>query len=229
MNAQRPTLNAQPSDSIPGLSSVALAKEDHAPNLRPGHQASSRIVVTKLTTIYRQKEQSLIVSVAHAINGGDNSPPPVVSEVAKAQAWSDLNFIAASSPEDCLAKITELCTKFIPQHFKWFDPVNDVQVLAPMHKGVAGVGNLNTSLQAALNPRHQGLKTVSGEFRPGDKLIQLRNNYDKDLFNGDIGQVVSIDGVKGTLTADFDGAKHTFERGEFGDRKSTRLNSSHRP
>ena len=216
-NAQRPTLNAQPSDSIPGLSSVALAKEDHAPNLRPGHQASSRIVVTKLTTIYRQKEQSLIVSVAHAINGGDNSPPPVVSEVAKAQAWSDLNFIAASSPEDCLAKITELCTKFIPQHFKWFDPVNDVQVLAPMHKGVAGVGNLNASLQAALNPRHQGLKTVSGEFRPGDKLIQLRNNYDKDLFNGDIGQVLSIDGVKGTLTADFDGAKHTFERGEFGD------------
>jgi exodeoxyribonuclease V alpha subunit len=167
--------------------------------------------------VYRQKDQSAIVTVAHAINGGDNSPPPVVSEVAKAQAWSDLNFIAASSPEDCLAKVTELCTKFIPQHFKWFHPVNDVQVLAPMHKGVAGVGNLNAALQAALNGRTQGIKTVSGEFRPGDKLIQLRNNYDKDLFNGDIGQVISTDGVKGTLTADFDGAKHTFERGEFGD------------
>ncbi len=183
------------------------------------------IPVTRLAVVYRQKEQSLIVTVAHAINGGDNSPPPIVSEVAKAQAWSDLNFIAASSPEDCLAKITELCTKFIPQHFKWFHPVNDVQVLAPMHKGVAGVGNLNASLQAALNGstpltaggRGPGIKTVSGEFRPGDKLIQLRNNYDKDLFNGDIGQVLSTDGVKGTLTADFDGAKHTFERGEFGD------------
>jgi len=179
--------------------------------------ATERIPVTRLSMVYRQKDQSAIVTVAHAINGGDNSPPPVVSEVAKAQAWSDLNFIAASSPEDCLAKITELCTKFIPQHFKWFHPVNDVQVLAPMHKGVAGVGNLNLALQAALNPRHQGIKTVSGEYRPGDKLIQLRNNYDKDLFNGDIGEVLSIDGVKGTLTADFDGAKHTFERHEFGD------------
>ena len=175
------------------------------------------IPVTRLSVVYRQKDQSLIVTVAHAINGGESSPPPVVSEVAKAQAWSDLNFIAASSPEDCLAKVTELCTKFIPQHFKWYHPVNDVQILAPMHKGVAGVANLNAQLQSALNPSHQSLKTVSGEYRPGDKLIQLRNNYDKDLFNGDIGVVLSIDGVKGTLTADFDGAKHTFERNEFGD------------
>ena len=201
---------------------VLVGDTDQLPSVGAGNVlkdliATEQIPVTRLAVVYRQKEQSLIVSVAHAINGGDNSPPPVVSEVAKAQAWSDLNFIAASSPEDCLAKVTELCTRFIPQHFKWFHPVNDVQVLAPMHKGVAGVGNLNAALQAALNGRTQGIKTVSGEFRPGDKLIQLRNNYDKDLFNGDIGQVLSIDGVKGTLTADFDGAKHTFERGEFGD------------
>ncbi len=188
-------------------------------------QLASLIPVTRLQFVYRQGKESSIATVAHAINSGDHQPPPVVSEVAKAQAWSDLNFIAASSPEDCLAKVTELCTKFIPQHFKWFHPVNDVQVLAPMHKGVAGVGNLNVQLQAALNGsttftaggQRQGIKTVNGEFRPGDKLIQLRNNYDKDLFNGDIGSVVSTDGVKGTLTADFDGARHTFERGEFGD------------
>jgi len=183
---------------------------------RPSHEGAN-IPVTRLSVVYRQKDQSLIVTVAHAINGGESSPPPVVSEVAKAQAWSDLNFIAAASPEDCLQKVIELCTKFIPSHFKWFHPVNDVQVLAPMHKGVAGVANLNAQLQAALNPSRQSLKTVSGEYRPGDKLIQLRNNYDKDLFNGDIGEVLSIDGVRGTLTADFDGAKHTFERGEFGD------------
>ena len=175
------------------------------------------IPVTRLQFVYRQGKESSIATVAHAINSGNGSPPPVASEVAKAQAWDDLNFIAASSPEDCLAKITELCTKFIPQHFKWFHPVNDVQVLAPMHKGIAGVGNLNAHLQAALGRHERGIKTLSGEFRPGDKLIQLRNNYDKDHFNGDIGSVLSIDGVKGTLTADFDGAKHTFERGEFGD------------
>ncbi len=193
------------------------------------------IPVTRLQFVYRQGKESAIATVAHTINSGDSQPPPACSEVAKAQAWSDLNFIAASSPEDCLAKITELCTKFIPQHFKWFHPVNDVQVLAPMHKGVAGVGNLNAALQQAMNPVARvsrpvdsgftgretratiGIKTLNGEFRPGDKLIQLRNNYDKDLFNGDIGSVVAVDGVKGTVTADFDGARHTFERGEFGD------------
>ena len=173
--------------------------------------------VTRLSFIYRQKEESLIVTTAHAINGGEGSPPPVVSEVAKAQAWSDLNFIAAHSTEDCLAKVVELCTQFIPRHFHWLDRVADVQVLAPMHKGIVGVSNLNTQLQAALNPNRHGLKAVSGEYRPGDKLIQLRNNYDKNLFNGDIGVVLSTDLSKGTLVADFDGEKHVFERGEFGD------------
>lgn len=179
--------------------------------------ATERVPVTRLSFVYRQQKESLIVTTAHAINSGTNTPPPVLSEVAKAQAWSDLNFIAASSPEDCLAKVIELCTQFIPAHFKWFNPVQDVQVLAPMHKGVVGVANLNARLQAALNPRAQGLKTVSGEYRPGDKLIQLRNNYDKNLFNGDIGTVVSVDPAKGSLIADFDGEQHPFERGEFGD------------
>jgi exodeoxyribonuclease V alpha subunit len=177
-------------------------------------QSSIPPPVTRLSFIYRQTKESLIVTTAHAINGGEGSPPPVVSEVGKAQAWSDLNFIAAHSAEDCLAKIIELCQKFIPQHFPWFNPVADVQVLAPMHKGVVGVANLNTQLQAALNPQRTGLKAVSGEYRPGDKLIQLRNNYEKNLFNGDIGLVVSTDLSKGTLVADFDGARHLFERGE---------------
>ncbi len=209
--------------SVPVRAHLLLVGDtDQLPSVGAGNVlkdliATERIPVTRLAVVYRQKEQSLIVTVAHAINGGESSPPPVVSEVAKAQAWSDLNFIAASSSEDCLKKITELCTHFIPQHFKWLNPVTDVQVLAPMHKGVAGVANLNAQLQAALNGSRQGIKTVSGEYRPGDKLIQLRNNYDKDLFNGDIGEVIAIDGVKGTLTADFDGTKHTFERGEFGD------------
>ena len=173
--------------------------------------------VTRLSFVYRQKEESLIVTTAHAINGGEARPPPIVDAVEKAQPWSDLNFISATSAEDCLAKIVELTTKFIPQHFKWFDPVGDVQILAPMHKGVAGVGNINTQLQAAMNPTQKGLRAISGEYRPGDKLIQLRNNYDKNLFNGDIGTIVSVDLTKGTLIADFDGEHHLFERSEFND------------
>jgi len=175
---------------------------------------SPALPVTRLSFVYRQGKESAIVTTAHAINEGHAQPPPVLSEVDKAQAWSDLNFIAATDAEDCLAKVIALCTQFIPAHFKWFNPITDVQVLAPMHKGTVGVGNLNTRLQAALNPHQAGLRAVSGEYRPGDKLIQLRNNYDKGLFNGDIGRVVSTDLTKGTLIADFDGEQHVFERGE---------------
>jgi len=209
--------------AVPARAHLLLVGDiDQLPSVGAGNVlkdliATERVPVTRLQFVYRQQKESLIVTTAHAINEGVNSPPPVVSEVAKAQAWSDLNFIAAHSAEDCLAKVIELCTKFIPAHFKWFNPVTDVQVLAPMHKGVAGVSNLNTALQTALNGRAKGLKAVSGEYRPGDKLIQLRNNYDKNLFNGDIGTVVSVDLAKGMLIADFDGERHTFDRGEFGD------------
>src|SRR5581483_1255377 len=110
-----------------------------------------------------------------------------------------------------------LVTEFIPRMLKWPHPVRDVQVLAPMHKGLAGVGNFNLQLQGALNPHQRGIRTASGEYRPGDKVIQLRNNYDKNLFNGDIGTVVSVDGEAGTLDAEFDGERHTFDRGEFND------------
>ena len=93
--------------------------------------------------------------------------------------------------------------------------MRDVQLLAPMHKGTAGVGNFNVQLQAALNPRGgPGLRGPAGEFKAGDKVIQLKNNYDKNLFNGDIGRITEVDTAAGTLTANFDGEVHTFDRGE---------------
>ncbi len=176
--------------------------------------------VTRLAVIYRQQGQSQIVTTAHAINAGDPSLPPAVNEVSATQVWADLTFIVATDAEDCVRKTLELVTAFIPEKLKWPHPIRDVQVLAPMHKGVAGVGNFNVQLQAALNPSPRGakaLRTPSGEFRAGDKLIQLRNNYDKNLFNGDIGVITAIDAEGGTFTADFDGDVHTFERGEFND------------
>ena len=81
-----------------------------------------------------------IITTAHAINEGDPSLPPVVQEVAAAQVWCDLNFIAATDAEDCLRKVQQLVTEFIPRMLKWPNPIHDVQILAPMHKGVAGVG-----------------------------------------------------------------------------------------
>jgi exodeoxyribonuclease V alpha subunit len=173
--------------------------------------------VTRLSVIYRQQGQSQIVTTAHAINAGDPSLPPVIADVAGAQVWSDLNFIAATDAEDCQRKVQQLLTDFIPRVLKWPHPINDVQILAPMHKGVAGVGNFNVQLQAVLNAHTHGLRAPGGEFRPGDKIIQLRNNYDKNLFNGDIGTVAGVNPEGGTLEADFDGERHEFTRGELGD------------
>jgi exodeoxyribonuclease V alpha subunit len=180
--------------------------------------AAPALPVTRLSVIYRQQGQSQIVTTAHAINSGDPTLGAVLPDVASAQVWADLNFIAAADTEDCVRKVIELVTEFIPRKLKWPHPIHDVQILAPMHKGVAGVGNFNTQLQSALNPLQPGaraLRSVHGEYRPGDKVIQLRNNYDKALFNGDIGTIVSIDTEAGTLDAKFDHDIHTFDRGEF--------------
>jgi exodeoxyribonuclease V alpha subunit len=205
--------------------------------------AASGAPVTRLAVVYRQQGQSAIVTTAHAINGGDPSLPPAYADASAAPAWSDLVFIIASSAEDCLRKVVQVCAEVVPRLYSWIDPVNDVQVLAPMHKGLAGVANLNIELQGALNPPGRGpdaedstvrwaarpgspaprgtragvLRTGAGEFRGGDKVIQLRNNYDKNLFNGDIGIVVGVDPAAGTLTATFDDETHTFTRGEMGD------------
>jgi exodeoxyribonuclease V alpha subunit len=209
--------------AVPARAHLLLVGDtDQLPSVGAGNVlkdiiATEQVPVTRLSVIYRQQGQSQIVITAHAINSGDPSLPPVLSNVADAQVWSDLNFIAAIDAEDCLRKIIEICTEFVPKKLKWPHPIHDVQVLAPMHRGIAGVGNLNQQLQAALNPDRPALRTNTGEYRPGDKIIQLRNNYDKNLFNGDIGTVTSIDGVNGTLTADFDGESHVFDRGAFGD------------
>ncbi len=179
--------------------------------------ATLSLPVTRLNVIYRQKGQSQIVTTAHAINGGDPSLPPSTPDLHSIQAWSDLTFVIADSAEDCLAKTIALCTEFVPKHYPWFDPKRDVQVLAPMHKGVAGVGNFNQQLQAALNPRGKSVRGPGGEFRAGDKVIQLRNNYDKNLFNGDIGSIKEVSPEDATITADFDGEISTFDRGELSD------------
>ena len=206
-------------DQLPSVGAGNVLKDLIA--VGPGaDRAGPPIPVTRLSVIYRQQGQSQIVTTAHAINSGDPTLGAVLPDVSSAQVWADLNFIAATDTEDCVRKVIELVTGFIPQKLKWPHPIHDVQILAPMHKGVAGVGNFNTQLQAALNPLARGaraLRSVHGEYRPGDKVIQLRNNYDKALFNGDIGTIVSVDAEAGTLDAKFDDATHTFDRGEFND------------
>ncbi|MEO6001680.1 MAG: ATP-dependent RecD-like DNA helicase [Opitutus sp.] len=209
--------------AVPARAHLLLVGDtDQLPSVGAGNVlkdliATDQVPVTRLSVIYRQKDQSGIVTTAHAINAGDPSLPPAIADLAQADVRNDLTFLTATDAEDCIRKVIQLCTEFIPQHLKWAHPTHDVQVLAPMHKGVAGVANLNGQLQGALNAHSRGLRAISGEFRAGDKVIQLRNNYDKNLFNGDIGRVVAVDPEKSIMDAEFDGERHTFERGEFGD------------
>ena len=209
--------------AVPARAHLLLVGDtDQLPSVGPGNVlqdliTASRAPVTRLSVIFRQKGQSGIVVTAHAVNSGDAAPPPVAQTIEEVDTAGDLAFLAADSAEDCLRKVIRLCTEFIPRHYPRCDPVADVQVMAPMHKGVAGVANLNLQLQEALNGRGRGIRTQSGEFRPGDKVIQLRNNYDKNLFNGDIGTVTSVDPDAGAIKADFDGESHAFTRAEMGD------------
>ncbi len=228
--SQLSALNSQ----VSGFKSQVSGLSPQVSGLSP--QVSPILPTTRLSVIYRQQDQSGIVTTAHAINAGDATLPPAVAEISQLQPWSDLTFVTALDADDCLRKVIQLCTEFLPQKLSWVNPVQDVQILAPMHKGIAGVANLNAQLQAALNPLAAGaasagatrylptarapapsLRGPSGEYRAGDKVIQLRNNYDKNLFNGDIGTIVAVDPDKATLDADFDGDRHTFERGELGD------------
>ena len=209
--------------AVPSRSHLLLVGDtDQLPSVGAGNVlkdliATGRVPVTKLAVIFRQKGQSGIVTTAHAVNAGETALPPGAAGVAEIPAWSDLTFVPAADAEDCVRKIIAICTEHVPRHWHWFNPVNDVQVLAPMHKGVAGVANLNARLQEALNPHARGLRAAGAEYRPGDKVIQLRNNYDKGLFNGDIGTVVAVDSGKAAIEAEFDGTRHGFERGELGD------------
>jgi exodeoxyribonuclease V alpha subunit len=209
--------------AVPSRAHLLLVGDtDQLPSVGAGNVlqdliTASRSPVTRLSVIFRQEGQSGIVTTAHAINSGDTTLPMVARDVAEVQASSDLTFIVADSAEDCVRKVIRLCAEFIPRSFGRVDPIGDVQVMAPMHKGVAGVANLNLELQGALNGGARGMRTQAGEFRPGDKVIQLRNNYDKNLFNGDIGVIASTDADAGQITAVFDGERHAFTRGEMGD------------
>ncbi len=209
--------------AVPARAHLLLVGDtDQLPSVGPGNVlqdiiTASRAPVTRLSVIFRQKGQSGIVTTAHAVNSGETALPLVAHTIEAVEPSGDLTFLTADSAEDCVNKVIRLCTEFIPKAYRRCDPIADVQVMAPMHKGVAGVANLNLQLQAALNGRGHGLRTLAGEFRSGDKVIQLRNNYDKNLFNGDIGSVVAVDQEAGAIKADFDGEIHSFTRGEMGD------------
>lgn len=192
------------------------------PSVGPGNVLkdliqSGKCAVTSLKRIFRQSGRSEIIQTAHSILSGIAACPPTVTQCDAINPQHDLHFISTPTPEKCLQTIVELCTQWIP---KWYrcDPVDDIQVLAPMYKGTVGIVALNATLQAALNTTaEKGTATTFPGLYLGDKLIQTRNNYDKDVFNGDIGRIVAVDREIPNLTVAFDAGNVTVDRLEAAD------------
>ncbi len=147
--------------------------------------ASNAVPIVELNEIFRQAKASRIIVNAHKINNG------ILPTLENDVPGNDFYFIQQEDPEKVLEIILELTKTRIPRRFG-FDPVDDIQVLTPMHKGVVGAGNLNRELQKTLNPVQDGVIRGDLSFRVNDKVMQIKNNYDKGVFNGDIGRIIGI-------------------------------------
>ena len=166
--------------------------------------ASGAASLVRLTQIFRQAEASSIVVAAHRINRG------LMPESRPDRDLDDFYFIERREPAEALATILELVGRRIPERFG-LDPVEDVQVLSPMHRGLAGASNLNFELQKALNPAAEHIDRAGQRFGRGDKVMQIRNNYDKEVFNGDIGRIARLDRVREEVIVEFDGRSVAYE------------------
>jgi len=166
--------------------------------------ASDIIPVVRLNEIFRQAKESQIIVNAHKINNG-LLPYPTPSGPK-----DDFYFIEQEDPENVLRIILELVSDRVPRRFG-FDPVNDIQVLSPMHKGTVGAGNLNLELQRQLNPNEDGVTRGNRAFRTGDKVMQIKNNYDKEVFNGDIGRITRVDPELREVDISFDGGNVPYD------------------
>jgi exodeoxyribonuclease V alpha subunit len=170
----------------------------------------SKVVrVVRLTHIFRQAGASYIIRAAHAINSGQEPE-------SAPDASGDFFFVEADTPEQITDRLISLVKDRIPARFG-LDPLRDIQVLSPMNKSELGVNALNQRLQEVLNPAPPNVKQVERfgrTFRVGDKVIQVQNDYQKDVFNGDIGRVAAIEPVDQELTVDYDGRLVTYDFNE---------------
>jgi len=202
-------LKAVPSHAV----LVLVGDADQLPSVGPGNVLgdiieSGRFPVIRLQEIFRQASCSRIITNAHLIRQG--AFPDLRADSSQKQ---DFYFITRDDPQDALNTIVELCTRRIPRRFG-FDPMEDVQVLSPMHRGEIGSQNLNIVLQNALNPSGITLEMPDRTFRINDKVMQVRNNYDKEVFNGDIGRIRRIDREEGEVLVEFDGRSVSYDFSE---------------
>jgi exodeoxyribonuclease V alpha subunit len=195
-----------------GAALLLIGDVDQLPSVGPGQVladiiASSAVPVVRLTEVFRQAAESRIIVNAHRINHG------VMPDLAPVEN-GDFHFVDAADPEEGVRKLLAIVRERIPKRFG-FDPIRDIQVLCPMNRGGLGARSLNIELQKELNPPGEiRIERFGWTFCPGDKVMQVENDYDKDVYNGDVGVVSLIEMEEGELHVDFDGRDVTYGFGE---------------
>lgn len=194
----------------PAMRLILVGDIDQLPSVGAGNVLrdiidSGAFPVVRLTRIFRQAQSSRIVMNAHKINRGEQ---PDLSNGRN----TDFFFMEEEDPECVVKTIVELAEKKLPGYYHM--PYSQIQILTPMQRGTAGATNLNLALQEALNPRGDGLRRSGFIFRTNDKVMQIKNNYDKEVFNGDIGMVESVDLQERTLTVLFDSCSVRYDVSE---------------
>jgi len=200
--------------AVPDKAALLIVGDiDQLPSVGPGQVladiiSSDGVPVVRLTEVFRQAAKSRIITSAHRINQGlmpDLSPPGTES---------DFYFVPADDPATALSRIIELAKTRIPKRFG-LDPIRDIQVLCPMNRGGVGARSLNIELQAVLNPAgDRRVERFGWTFAPGDKVMQIENDYEKEVYNGDIGIIDNVDPDAGDLVVTFDSRFVTHRFGE---------------
>jgi exodeoxyribonuclease V alpha subunit len=194
----------------PKATFILVGDVNQLPSVGPGSIlrdiiASGAVKVVELNEIFRQAQKSSIIVNAHKINNGI-----FPSLKPSGQKLDDFYFLEQDDPEEVLRIILELAKDRIPKRFG-LDALDDIQVLTPMHKGVVGAGNLNVELQKVLNPGEVEVTRGGRNFRINDKVMQIKNNYDKEVFNGDIGRITRIDSEAQEVIIVFDGRQVVYD------------------
>ena len=199
-----------------GSSVIFVGDVDQLPSVGPGNVLKDIIdsgvcPVVHLNEIYRQSRESMIVVNAHRVNNGEM---PCLDEKGEPSSVSDFYFIEEGDPDRALEIIKTLVTVRMPQKFG-LDSVKDIQVLTPMHRGSLGTARLNSELRETLNTCHGSKVLRMGRtLQEGDKVMQIRNNYEKDVYNGDIGTVVMVDGEESRVIVEMDSGRVSYDFSE---------------
>ncbi len=192
---------------------ILVGDIDQLPSVGPGNVLrdliqSGAVPCEALETIFRQQAGGLIVQNAHRINHGERLIFPEEGDTT-----ADFYFIESEDPEAVIQRMLELVTQRIPKRFG-LNPMSDIQVLTPMRRNQLGADNLNAVLQQALNPTGHEIERFGRTYRKGDRVMQVRNNYDKEVFNGDIGSIAFVNEEDQEISVDIDGQKVTYDYSE---------------